>query len=37
MLPSKTQRAAVVIEVILVGLTLLGQSALLLSALGLPA
>jgi hypothetical protein len=37
MLPSNTQRAVVVIEAILVGLVLLGQSALLLAALGLPA
>ena len=36
MLPSNTQRAVVVIELILVGLALLGQSALLFSALGLP-
>jgi hypothetical protein len=37
MLPSDTHRAVVVIEAIHVGLALLGQSALLFSALGLPA
>jgi hypothetical protein len=37
MLPAGTQRAVMVIEAILVGLALLGQSALLLAALGLPA